>query len=87
MPLWRSATELFYDAGGPVMAVEVNPAKGVEFKAGPPRNLFGGLLAIWPHNMDVTRDGRRFLTLGRERDPDGANPIVVILNWRSELEP
>jgi hypothetical protein len=36
--------------------------------------------------MDLTRDGRRFLTLGREPDLEGVAPIVVILNWRAELE-
>jgi dipeptidyl aminopeptidase/acylaminoacyl peptidase len=85
MPLWRAAGEIFYDASGPVMAVDAGAAPGGEFTAGPPRQLFAGLLAIWPHNLDVTPDGRRFLAVRRDRDR--LNPIVVVLNWRGATAP
>jgi hypothetical protein len=36
------------------------------------------------HSYDVASDGDRFLVLKRVERP-GAQPLVVVLNWRPEL--
>jgi len=54
-------------------------------KFGTPHHLFGGLLSLPPHNLDVARDGSRFLVLRGEYrgEPNTADAIVVVLNFLS----
>jgi eukaryotic-like serine/threonine-protein kinase len=86
MPRWRpDGKELFYDGGGPLMAVDVDGTQpGGEFTFGAAHELFNGLRAIGVHNFDVAPDSRRFLvvTFGIER---AEVPIVVVLNWQSGI--
>jgi Tol biopolymer transport system component len=59
-PRWsRDGKELFYDASGDLMAVDVSGTiRGGEFKAGTPRELFTGLRGLGGHAYDVSPDGR-----------------------------
>jgi serine/threonine protein kinase len=85
---WRpDGKEIFYDAGGPLMAADVTESTSGELRVGPARLLFSGMLSAMPHNLDVTDDGARFLVL---RSPDapqegGAQPFVVVLNSLSSV--
>ncbi|MEQ1759843.1 MAG: protein kinase, partial [Vicinamibacterales bacterium] len=83
-PIWGADSKaLFYDAGGRLMQVDVSATKPVaELTWGRSSSLFAGLLPLFPHNFDVTRDGSRFLVLSRDR-PDRVEPIVVMLNWQA----
>jgi Tol biopolymer transport system component len=86
---WRSdGKEMFYDAGGPMMAVDLaGTVAGREFKAGAPRQLFTGLLAFAPHNYDLSPRGDRFLVdTSRDLTIAASPPIVVVLNWKSGLK-
>ena len=87
-PRWRpDGKELFYDGGGPLMAVDLTgTVPGGEFTAGTPQELFTGLRGISPpHNYDVTPGERRFLLVGAQL-ATGPRPIVVVLNWKSGLK-
>lgn len=79
---------MFYDAGGPMMAVDLaGTVADREFKAGAPRQLFTGLQSLPPHNYDLTPKGDRFLVdTNRDLSASGAAPIVVVLNWKSGLK-
>ncbi|MEQ1727874.1 MAG: hypothetical protein ABL982_05790, partial [Vicinamibacterales bacterium] len=86
LPRWRpDGKELFYDAGGPLMAVDVLDAGPDALKFGTPHQLFVGLLSLPPHNLDLARDGNRFLVLRQEGrgEPNTADAIVVVLNFLS----
>jgi Tol biopolymer transport system component len=88
LPRWApNGKELFYDAAGPLTAVDITVA-GIELQAGAPHELFNALSALPPHNYDVTRSGDRFLVL-TNRLISGAGPttmpIVVVLNWQTGL--
>ena len=86
-PRWRpDGKELFYDAAGPLMAVDLTgTVPGGELKVGTPQQLFAGLQALAPHNYDVTPGGRRFLLVAAQNLVTGPAPIVVVLNWKSGL--
>jgi Tol biopolymer transport system component len=90
LPRWRSdGKEMFYDAGGPMMAVDLaGTVAGREFKAGAPRQLFTGLQGLLPHNYDLSPKGDRFLVdTNRDLSSTAAAPIVVVLNWKTGLKP
>lgn len=86
-PRWRAdGREIFYDASGRMMAVDVTEATpGTAFRAGSTRDLFGGLMNLPPHNYDVAPDGNRFLTLTAGDGSTDVPPLTVILNWQSAL--
>src|ERR1700674_604162 len=83
-PLWRGdSKELFYSAqDGKLMAVEVaaNPA----FQAGIPQPLFS--IAPNASNLQVTGDGKRFLTAAPPQQANAEIPITVLLNWPALLK-
>jgi len=89
-PAWRhDGKELFYlSPDDKMIAVEVNTGSG-EFQAGAPQPLFQAQLVqgpSWRNRYVVSADGQRFLTL----TPAGEtviNPIIVVLNWPSDLKP
>ena len=85
-PRWSlDGQELYFDIGGILAAVNVSGLEGSEFTPSVPRPLFSGLQAL-PHNFDVTRAGRRFLVLLTQGTTTGvAEPITVVLNWKSGL--
>jgi eukaryotic-like serine/threonine-protein kinase len=88
LPRWApNGREIFYDAAGPLTAVDITVA-GTELKAGVPHELFTALSALPPHNYDVTRSGDRFLVVtNRLISAAGPTtmPIVVVLNWQTGL--
>ena len=92
VPRWRGdGRELFYLAGGKLMAVDVN-AEGIAFETGTPKALFEFSHSNVTHAdyfpYAVTRDGRKFLVTrelpSRAGDARQA-PVVVVLNWFEEL--
>jgi len=84
-PRWgQDGKELFYDAGGELMAVNVSGTATGEFKPGTPRELFTGLRGLGGHSFDVSPDGRRFLVISEGLETSSA-PIVVVLNWMSGI--
>jgi eukaryotic-like serine/threonine-protein kinase len=84
-PRWsRDGKELFYDGTGELMAVDVSPSSGAEFRAGTPRQLFNALRAVGVHNFDVSPDGRQFMIISEGLETSGA-PVVVVLNWMSGI--
>ena len=78
--------ELFYRNGDKMMAVDVNTTGS--FTAGSPRVLFTGEFVPTRRGeavYDVTKDGKRFLML--QRDKSSAAPLlVVVLDWFQELQ-
>jgi Tol biopolymer transport system component len=85
-PIWRrDGTELFYlsDAGGTLMAVEVNTSGA--FRAGVPKPLFKvppGVLFY-----DVSPDGQRFLMATPSATSAVAqSPFTVVLHWQAALK-
>jgi hypothetical protein len=88
LPRWApNGREIFYDAAGPLTAVDITVA-GAELKAGVPHELFTALSALPPHNYDVTPAGDRFLVVtNRLISATGPStmPIVVVLNWQTGL--
>ena len=75
-PRWSSdGKELFFDAGGPMMAVGTPDAgPGSEFRWGAPQRLFSGLMGLPPHNFDVADGGQRFLVVRRRNWTPRAKP-------------
>jgi serine/threonine protein kinase len=85
-PLWSGdGRELFYRAGGKVMAVDIRTSP--RFSAGTPHGLFADSFALSPNFMtgySVAAD-RRFL-FAQPVKPDGPTRAVqVVLNWFTEL--
>jgi hypothetical protein len=95
-PLWsRNGRELFFMAGGRMMAVPVSPGSVKEFTYGRPAELFStapfyignqpGRAAIIGRPYDVAPDGR-FIFI---KQPPGlaadAQTIVVVENWIDEV--
>jgi Tol biopolymer transport system component len=77
--------ELFFDGGGIMYAVSVTGLEsGSEFRLGPPKRLFDGLLALAPHNFDVL-DAGRFLVMLAPETGTGTAPITIVMNWQSGL--
>lgn len=80
-PRWRGdGRELFYFAGGKLMAVEVKA--GAALEAGNPRELFKPPLGA---DYAVSRDGQRFL-IATSAEEDSPSPVTVVLNWTAELK-
>jgi eukaryotic-like serine/threonine-protein kinase len=83
-PRWtKGGREIVYLAGAEMMSATIDPATG---EPGAPKFLFRAAIepSAWSHSYDVTPDGERFLMVKRiERD--GAQPLVVTLNWRPDF--
>ena len=86
VPRWRKdGRELFFrSAAGDFMAVDVQAA-GETIHTSLPRRLFPAIPGV--HAWDVTVDGQRFLlsTPLRVTAAPVADPITVVLNWKSAL--
>jgi Tol biopolymer transport system component len=79
-PKWsRNGRELFFRAGGGMMAVPIEP--GSTFTSGTARVLFEGQYAPW---YDVAPDGR-FLMVRDEQQGDTIE-LRFVLNWLEELK-
>ena len=79
-PKWsRNGGELFFRAGGGMMAVPIEP--GSTFTSGTARVLFEGQYAPW---YDVAPDGR-FLMVRDEQQGDTIQ-LRFVLNWLEELK-
>ena len=91
-PRWsHSGRELFYLSGiGDMMVAAVTSTP--TFSPAAPRRLFTLGSAIWPSNVvpyyDLSPDDRRFIMVrvGSVGQSAGAGAIVVVENWRQELE-
>ena len=88
-PMWRGdGKELFYLAGGRVIAVDMKTGSS-GLRTGVPKVLFEYPRLIQPpaggfRNRYVTRDGRRFLFVAQpDQQPEGFN---VLTNWMTELK-
>ncbi len=86
-PRWtKGGRELVYLSGTAMMSAAVDPATGT---VGVTAMLFRVAdLSYDPdgrtHSYDVTPGGDRFLVLKRVERP-GAQPLVVVLNWRPDM--
>ena len=93
VPRWRGdGRELYYLAGGNLMAVDVS-VDGAAFGTGTPRALFAFSHSNVTHAdyfpYAVTRDGRKFLVTRELPSSAGdarQTPVVVVLNWFEELK-
>jgi serine/threonine-protein kinase len=88
-PMWSpSGGEILYRAGRALVAVPVTTAPS--FRAGTPRTLFEGRFGsaafFNPAPFDVSRDGRRFLMVLEDEEPDDRPQIVVAPDWFEELK-
>jgi serine/threonine-protein kinase len=82
-PMWsRDGKELFYIAGGSVMAAAEGPGGSL----GPPRALFdrADYNFFW-HSYDPAPDGKRLLMVRRDA-ASVPRQLNVILNWNEELQ-
>jgi serine/threonine protein kinase len=86
VPRWRrDGKELFYrSAAGDFMAVDVKTT-GETIQTLMPRQLFPAIPGV--HAWDVAADGQRFLisTPLRSTAAPVADPVTVVLNWKSTL--
>ncbi|MEX2271832.1 MAG: protein kinase [Vicinamibacterales bacterium] len=88
-PVWSpTGREIFYIAGGKMMAVPVTTSAGA-IQLGKPAPLFDVspyFFGAVGRNYDVSRDGRRFVMV---KNPVNAaaqsTPITIVLNWVEEL--
>jgi hypothetical protein len=85
---WRGdSQELFYVENQRVMAVDIsaNPS----FQVGIPQPLINVAVAVTNFangaNLQVTADGKRFLTTTPQQQATGELPITVALNWTALL--
>ena len=84
-PRWsHDGKTLFYDAGGPMMAVGLTVTGG-DLKASVPRQLFTGLQGFPPHPYDIDPLRNRFL-VDTNQDLSTGPVLVVVLNWKSGLK-
>ena len=74
----RDGTEIFYQSGDKVMAVDVHPA---DMRLGKPRLLFE--LENAYSSFDVSLDGRFLMTIGSE---PSITHLTLVQNWFQELE-
>ena len=85
-PRWtKGGRELVFVSAGTMMSASVNPvtgAIGVPEKLFPTRDLARNKGVTYSY--DVTPSGDRFLVVKRIERP-GAQPLVVVLNWRPDL--
>jgi hypothetical protein len=80
----RVVNGLFYiSADGQLTAVPVKPGAGT-FEIGIPERLFDYAGVGDDFTYDVTPDDERFLV--NTLVSDASQPIVVVLNWSSELK-
>ena len=91
-PLWApNGQELFFVApDGAMMAVRVAPQANV-WRSGSPVKLFGGPYATGApasgRNYDVSKDGKRFLTVKSPPSDQSAAPqIELVQHWAEELK-
>jgi hypothetical protein len=87
LPRWRGdSKELFFVESGKMMAVDVSP--NPSFQAGIPRPLFNVAIVTQTlyGNLQVTPDGKRFLTTASPQQTGTENPITVVLNWPALLK-
>ncbi len=78
-PVWtRGGKEIIYNVGDSIMTVSLDPAAGT---AGTPALLFWKQGLTW---YNVAPDGNRFLLVEPVERP-GALPLMVVLNWFTEL--
>jgi WD40 repeat protein len=85
-PRWRrDGTELYYSAGGKLMAVPVKI--NTRFEAGVPQPLFDGVPGGTPANRiwsyQPSADGRKFLLMSPAGGVAPASPVSVVLNWQA----
>jgi Tol biopolymer transport system component len=83
---WRGdSKELFYVENQRLMAVDIsaNPS----FQAGIPQPLFNVVLPSQATGatLQVTADGKRFLTATLPQQATGESPVTVVLNWPALL--
>ncbi|PYV30024.1 MAG: hypothetical protein DMG22_21630, partial [Acidobacteria bacterium] len=86
-PQWRhDGKELFYLAGGKIMAVEVKTDSS-QFEAGIPKLLFDAQIheAGWRNQYVVSSDGQRFLVTAPV-EKAASTAMTVVVNWASELK-
>jgi eukaryotic-like serine/threonine-protein kinase len=88
-PRWaRNGRELFYRNGQKMMAVDIETKEA--FRAGTPKLLFegqylGGPVGLQPGiGYDVSSDGKRFLMIKPDSEPNAAQ-LQVVENWFDEL--
>jgi Tol biopolymer transport system component len=85
-PLWsKDGRELFYRAGGKVMAVDIRTSP--RFTAGTPRELFADSFAVSPNFMtgySVAANGRFLFAQPVKPDPP-TRAVQMVLNWFLEL--
>ena len=86
-PHWRKdGKELFYIAGGKLMAVEVKTDASV-FEPGARKVLFAMRLGHYERNRyQVAANGQKFL-VSVPLESTTAAPITVVTNWTSGLKP
>jgi len=86
-PQWRhDGKELFYLAGGKIMAVEVKTDSS-QFEAGIPKLLFDAQIEDvgWRNQYVVSGDGQRFLVVAPV-EKAASTSMTVLVNWASELK-
>ncbi len=81
--IWsRDGKQLYFrDAGGAVMAVDVQP-QGAEFHAGTPRQIFMTTGGAFP--LDTAQDGR--ILVGVRAEQEVSSPLTLVLNWDAEMK-
>jgi Tol biopolymer transport system component/predicted Ser/Thr protein kinase len=81
-PRWRSdGREIFFSAGGKLMAVDVQP--GADLKVGTPKPLFD--LPGGSRGWDPAPDGQRFLVNAPVVESNSV-PLSLVVNWTSRLK-
>ena len=88
-PIWRDdSEELYYEARDGLMAVPVRERAGA-LEAGQPQKLFAlrtqGLVANFPHNVEVAAHGQKFLVNAIVGDSNNV-PLEVTFNWTAGLK-
>ena len=86
--MWsRDGRELFYRSADQMLVVAVETTQS--FEAAAPELLFratGALNPVGVPDYDVAPDGRRFLMVKTEGEPEkDTAEITVVLNWHQEL--
>jgi eukaryotic-like serine/threonine-protein kinase len=84
-PMWRpDGKELYYvTQAAQIMAVDIDTSKG--FQAGTPRRLFGVSIGALTNGLDLSPDGKSFLTVAPP-NADRVIPFTVVLNWAADLK-
>ncbi len=87
-PVWSAdGTELFYRRGNDLMVVPISTTPTLELETPQPLLDVSAFASVRKgpggRNYDVSRDGERFLFVGRGEYP---RDLHVVLNWFQELE-